>query len=171
MLHFAPVSFMQQNLEKHLNIDYLTADISFERSPMVKVDIQNMVFGNNVFDAILCSHVLEHVPNDRKAMREMYRVLKPNGYVVLMVPMQFKSHKTIEDPEVKTPQQRLKFYGQKDHVRYYGVDIKKRLEEAGFEVHLEKCSVAYDAAEREKYGLQAKHHIYFCIKPDVETSN
>ena len=168
LLHFAPESYLRDRFLQFPNIDYLTADISFDRNPMVKVDIQDMVFGHDVFDIILCSHVLEHVPNDRKAMKELYRVLKPNGQAVLMVPMQFKSEQTLEDPTVKTRQQRLKLYGQADHVRHYGVDIKERLEEAGFKVNLEKCDAAYNAAERAKYGLQAKHYIYQCIKPSSE---
>jgi ubiquinone/menaquinone biosynthesis C-methylase UbiE len=108
----------------------MTADL---HSPaMVKMDITNIQFPDETFDVVYCSHVLEHVPDDRKAMREFYRVLKSNGWAVLLVPIIVE--KTFEDPSIDKPKDRLRLFGQSDHVRKYGRDYVDRLRESGFSV-------------------------------------
>jgi ubiquinone/menaquinone biosynthesis C-methylase UbiE len=124
------------------NIQYLSADIN-ERKAMVKEDIVNLSFEDNSFDIIFCSHVLEHVEDDKRAMRELKRVLKPGGFAILQVPIyeKFLGKKILETNKlasVRTPEERKKFYGHPEHVRIYGKDYKKRLEEAGFSVKVEK---------------------------------
>lgn len=163
LLHFAPEKCIKHNLLKYSNIDYLSADIS---SPLAeeKVDIQSMKFDDNSFDIIYCSHVLEHIPDDRKAMKELHRVMKPTGWAILMVPIRFGSPKTLEDPNIKTPEERVKYYGQSNHLRYYGLDFKDRLEEAGFNVKVEDYIKVFDEASKDKYGLPKKDYIYFCTK-------
>src|SRR5262249_15343216 len=103
------------------SIDYLSADLS-NPSAMIKMDITDIRLPENSFDVILCSHVLEHVPEDRKAIAELYRVLKPGGWAVLQVPL--SDGETFEDRSVTDPKERARLFGQFDHVRRYGVDYR-----------------------------------------------
>ncbi|KKL68879.1 hypothetical protein LCGC14_2120580 [marine sediment metagenome] len=92
---------------------------------------------NNYFDVILCSHVLEHIPNDYLALKELYRVLKPKGWAILQVPIDHNRAKTFENSKIISPKERLRVFGQKDHVRIYGTNYKDRLERVGFIVKLD----------------------------------
>jgi ubiquinone/menaquinone biosynthesis C-methylase UbiE len=120
---------------------------------MVKMDITQIEYPSESFDAIICSHVLEHVQDDRRAMSELYRVLKPGGWAVLQVPLSLSLEKTVEDPSVTSPEERHYRYGQEDHVRIYGRDYTERLEQAGFQV--EKFSFAEEFGEgaAQRYGV------------------
>jgi len=164
LLHFAPEKCFADKISKFDTIDYLTVDL---KSPlaMKKVDIQNMDFEDAHFDAVYCSHVLEHVPDDSKAIGELYRVLKPGGYALIMVPINLKSATTLEDPSINTPEQRTKYYKQFDHVRYYGLDFKDRLSAVGFDVRVEDYASSFDSKYRSMYGLHTTYDlIYFCNK-------
>ena len=103
-------------LKKQLGSGYLTSDIRHPRA-MVKMDITDIQYPDNPFDVIYCSHVLEHVPDDRRALSEFYRILKPTGWAILLVPI--IAEKTFEDPSITDPSERLKLFGQADHVRGY----------------------------------------------------
>ena len=133
---------------------------------MIKIDITDIKFQNNTFDCILCSHVLEHILDDNKAIRELYRVLKPNGWAILQVPI--LREKTFEDPNIQTPEERLKYFGQEDHVRIYGLDYKDRLENAGFKVMVDPYLMELDEDIVQLYKLvpenEPKENIYYCIK-------
>ncbi len=131
MLHFAAEEMIASRLSGLGHLEYITADL-LEPSAMVQVDITAIQFGDQTFDALYCSHVLEHVTDDRKAMRECRRILKPNGWAVFMVPLFPEA--TIEDPSIADPQERERLFGQRDHVRRYGPDFEDRLKEAGFAV-------------------------------------
>lgn len=99
----------------------------------VKADICALPFEDNTYDFILCNHVLEHIPNDLKAMEELYRVLKPGGTAILQVPLEEDRENTFEDDSITDQQERTRIFGQYDHVRIYGQDYYKRLQEVGFE--------------------------------------
>jgi len=131
MLHFAPEPLFSSRLSRLGDLDYTTADL-YNSAAMVKADITALQFSDETFDVIYCSHVLEHIPDDRKAMRECRRVLKKNGYAIILVPITTTS--TIEDPSVKDPKERERLFGQHDHVRRYGPDFADRLCESGFNV-------------------------------------
>ncbi|MCX7593402.1 MAG: methyltransferase domain-containing protein [Fischerella sp.] len=167
VLHFAPEFQLYRVLRSLPNLDYLTADLSAPRS-MVHVDVTDMPFADNSFDVILCNHVLEHVPDDRKAMRELHRVLKPTGWAILQVPLDTTLEKTLEDPSIVSEEDRIKFYGQKDHVRQYGRDYKNRLEAAGFKVKVEDYIHKIGTELAERYRLISEDNnsedIYFCTK-------
>ncbi|MEM7555688.1 MAG: methyltransferase domain-containing protein [Cyanobacteria bacterium P01_A01_bin.84] len=167
VLHFAPEFQLYKLINKLPNIDYLTADLSAPRV-MVNIDITDIPFDDNSFDVILCNHVLEHIPDDAKAMKELYRVLKPGGWSILQVPLDNNLEETLEDPNIVSEEDRLKFYGQKDHVRQYGLDYKNRLEEAGFKVNVENYIEQLGATVTEKYRLISEDNnsedIYFCSK-------
>jgi len=131
MLHVAPEEVFEKLLSHQLGVDYLTADL-FNPSAMVKMDITDIQYPDESFDVIYCSHVLEHVADDRKAMREFFRVLKPNGWAILLVPIIGKF--TFEDSSITDPVERTKLFGQEDHVRNYGRDYVDRLRSVGFYV-------------------------------------
>jgi SAM-dependent methyltransferase len=133
LLHIAPEKCFLKPFSRLLGNDYLTADLE---SPWakVKMDVQHIPFGENEFDVIFCNHLLEHVTDDRQAMREMFRVLRPGGWGILLSPVTVGKKETYEDPSITTPQARLKAYGQSDHLREYGEDYVRRLAEAGFKV-------------------------------------
>jgi len=131
MLHVAPEQGLEKLFKKYLGDGYLSGDLD---SPiaMVKMDITDIKYPDNSFDIIYCSHVLEHVPKDKQAIFELYRVLKLRGWAMILVPITVE--KTFEDPSVITPKERLKIFGQEDHVRRYGQDFIQILTNAGFKV-------------------------------------
>jgi SAM-dependent methyltransferase len=165
LLHFAPELCFVEMFSRQSNIEYFPVDID-QSSPFIRerVDIQNAQYPDNFFDAIYCSHVLEHVPDDKKAMRELYRILKISGWAILQVPINVNSNNTIEDPRINTPEKRSQFYEQKDHLRYYGLDYPQRLKEAGFKVKVDKFLLKFDNRARKRYGLPKTEDIYFCTK-------
>jgi SAM-dependent methyltransferase len=129
MLHFAPEPGLEPHLSAALGPLYITADLT-STTVRERMDVTRIGHPNDSFDVIYCSHVLEHVDDDRRAMAELFRVLKPSGWAVLLVPI--TAEKTFEDPAVTDPQERLRLFGQEDHVRRYGPDYVDRLETAGF---------------------------------------
>src|SRR5262245_6184809 len=128
LLHFAPETEFTKRFRKIRGIDYLSADLVSPHA-IVKMDITDIDRPDSSFDVIYCSHVLEHVPDDRKAISEMFRVLKPGGWALIQVPMSKKG--TIEDPSITDAGERERLFGQSNHVRRYGLDIKDRLAAAG----------------------------------------
>lgn len=162
MLHVAPEPCLQPRLAKRLGGGYLTADL-FDPRAMVKMDIMEIQYPDQSFDVIYCSHVLEHVPDDRRAMRELCRVLKAGGWAILLVPI--TSGTTFEDASIVDPAERLKAFGQEDHVRRYGTDYVDRLRDAGFSVAVTEVGDLADRGAAERMGLApASGNIYFCTK-------
>ena len=162
VLHVAPELCFESRFRQRLGDSYITADL-FNPRAMVSMDITDIQYPDESFDVIYCSHVLEHVHDDKKAMREFCRVLKKTGWAILLVPI--TSDVTFEDPTITDPQERLKAFGQEDHVRRYGPDYVSRLEEAGFNVQM--TTIAELAHEQDiiKMGLTAASgEIYFCTK-------
>jgi predicted SAM-dependent methyltransferase len=140
LLHFAPETIFHNIFSELNNIDYWPVDL-FRKDDYIRenVDMANIPYEDNSFDIIFNNHVLEHVPNDKKAMEELYRVVKPsseNGVVIIMVPLSYNLNKTLEKEEYNTPELRLKHYGQHDHVRIYGKDFKDKLKSVGFSVEV-----------------------------------
>ena len=132
VLHVAPEQVFYRKFKSFSHWDYTTTDL---HSPLadVKADICALPFEDNTYDFILCNHVLEHIPNDLKAMEELYRVLKPGGTAILQVPLEEDRENTFEDNSITDRQERTRIFGQYDHVRIYGQDYYKRLQEVGFE--------------------------------------
>ena len=171
VLHFAPEEPFY-DLFKSKNIEYHAVDL-YPTSPRVeeKMDIQDIQYDDDYFDLIYCSHILEHVPDDIKAMRELLRVLKPGGIAIIMVPINgvvyelpFDESKTYEDENINTPEAREKYYGQDDHVRLYGSDFKERLLEAGFTIKSDDFIKKLGFETIERYALLRNESLFECTK-------
>jgi SAM-dependent methyltransferase len=162
MLHIAPEPFFASRLKKRLGKNYLSADLKSRRA-MVRMDVTAIPFPDGAFDAIYCSHVLEHVADDRLALREFFRVLRHGAWAIILVPV--GPGPTVEDPTIVSPAGRLKAFGQEDHVRRYGPDFSDRLEEAGFSVRVGRVNELFGADESSRMGLTAAAgDIYHCRK-------
>ncbi|MCH3881053.1 MULTISPECIES: class I SAM-dependent methyltransferase [Tenacibaculum] len=133
VLHIAPEQCFLDIFRKQKNLDYITSDLE---SPIadVKADICDLPFKDNEFDVVFCNHVLEHIPDDTKAMQELYRVLKPNGMGIFQIPQDINRAETFEDNSITDPKERAKIFGQYDHVRVYGSDYFDKLRSIGFKV-------------------------------------
>lgn len=133
VLHFAPEQAFYKRFRQMKHLDYVTTDLN---SPLadVKADICNLPFNDNEFDIILCNHVLEHIPDDTKAMQELFRVMKPGGYGIFQIPQDLKRESTFEDNSITDRKQRAEIFGQYDHVRIYGRDYFEKLRSVGFKV-------------------------------------
>jgi SAM-dependent methyltransferase len=138
VLHVAPEPGLHRRLSAAPNLDYRSGDLDPARYPfapeMRRLDLTALPQPDGYFDAVLANHVLEHVERDDRAMSEVLRVLRPGGLALLQVPIALRLATTREDPGVRTPEQRLRVYGQRDHLRLYGVDYPERLRAAGFQV-------------------------------------
>jgi SAM-dependent methyltransferase len=135
LLHVAPEYGISARLRKNA-IDYVAVDISPQEyndiGGVTYCDITAIDFPDEHFDLIICSHVLEHVPDDRLAIKELFRVLRPKGTAILQVPISASLQRTVEDPFLKDPRECERRFGQHDHVRIYGADYATRLREGGF---------------------------------------
>jgi SAM-dependent methyltransferase len=165
VLHFAPELCLYAAFRKQANLDYVPADLNSPLA-MQTIDITQIPYPDNTFDVILCSHVLEHVSEDRQAIREMFRVLKPGGWGIVQPPIDTGRTATLEDPAIVSPEDRQRFYGHDDHVRLYGLDYKDRLEEAGFHVNVDYYVQTLDPGIVEACALPANEAIYFCSKSE-----
>ncbi|PQE00643.1 methyltransferase type 11 [Mycobacterium sp. EPG1] len=163
VLHVAPEPQFEKLLKPAIGPSYITADL-FDPSAMVRMDVTNIEYPDNTFDVVYCSHVLEHVDDDLKAMSEFLRVLKPSGWAVLSVPI--SAAKTFEDPSVTDPAERLRLFGQEDHVRRYGPDYIDRLKSVGFKVTVINPEDFLEAAEISEMavGPNRGEQIFFCTK-------
>ena len=165
LLHIAPESNLSKYLMAHTNVEYTAGDKrcdGYTYPDYVRdVDIMNLHdIPDNTYDVLVCNHVLEHVPDDIVAMKELRRVIKPDGIAILQVPYAQKLEKTFEDKTILIPEARFEAYGQNDHVRLYGLDYKNRLESAGFRVKISEISKDYPA----KYGLNCNENLFVCYK-------
>jgi len=145
------------------NLNYTTTDLN---SPIadVKADICDLPFSDNEFDFIICNHVLEHIPDDTKAMQEIYRILAPGGSAILQVPYKADLKNTFEDDSITDSKERARIFGQYDHVRVYGMDYFSKLESIGFKVEAVDYTNRLTESEVEKYRLPKGELIPLCKK-------
>jgi SAM-dependent methyltransferase len=166
LLHVAPEERIRNILSSRRNLDYLTGDL-YSTNVQIKMDITDIQFPDNSFDAIICNHVLEHVVDDRKAMAELYRVLKPGRWAILQVPMSQSLDKTYEDFSITTAKGREEAFGQDDHVRIYATDYTTRLAQAGFEVTVFKWTAEAESfgGHNNVFGLNEDECVFLASKP------
>jgi SAM-dependent methyltransferase len=165
VLHFAPESGMKDYFRGIEGLVYVDTDLMMP-SASVRSSITGLPFPDNSFSLIYCSHVLEHVPDDLAAMRELYRVLKPGGTALVAVPI--RGATTYENPAVSTPEERFAHFGQSDHVRWYGLDIAERMAGVGFRAETAMMPDFLGCSEREKsyYQISQNHYLFLCHKPE-----
>ncbi|MBP1225879.1 class I SAM-dependent methyltransferase [Flavobacterium sp. 1355] len=165
VLHFAPEQAFYKRFRKQKNLDYTTTDLL---SPLadVKADICNLPFKDNEYDVILCNHVLEHIPDDTKAMQELFRVLKPGGMAILQIPQDLSREVTFADDSITDQKERAKIFGQYDHVRVYGRDYFDKLRSIGFIVIEEDYTNKISPELVEKYCLAKGEIIPLCFKQE-----
>lgn len=166
LLHIAPEYCFIKRFKNMKNLDYTTGDLE---SPWadVKMDINAMPFEDNCFDVVFCNHVLEHIPDDVHAMREILRVMKPGGWSILQVPQNYDMAKTDEDLTITDPKERERRFLQNDHFRLYGRDYADRLIKAGFEVEENHLVKELAPELRERYALPISEVLYIARKPKV----
>jgi SAM-dependent methyltransferase len=164
-LDIAPSSSLQRFiLHEYPSLKYRSAD-SMMTGVDDKVDISQMdIFTDETFDFFICSHVLEHVEEDRKAMKELHRILKPEGKGIVMVPILLCLDDDFEDPSITTPEARWKFFGQDDHVRMYSkTGFTSKLSDAGFRVS--ELDISFFGAELfNSYGIHPRSVLYIVEK-------
>lgn len=163
VLHFAPEQAFYKRFRKLANLDYTTTDLN---SPLadVKADICDLPFKDESFDFILCNHVLEHIPDDTKAMQEIFRILKKGGTAILQIPQDLSRETTFEDDSITDPKERAEIFGQYDHVRVYGRDYFNKLRSIGFTVKEVNYTGKLSPEEIDRYRLAEGEIIPVCLK-------
>lgn len=157
ILDFSPSRTLYRILKKDKSITYFSTDFENEFLADYRFDITNIDAESESFDLIICYHILEHIDNDQQAMRELFRVLKPDGTCLIQTP--FKDGEIYEDFSITTQEDRSKHFGQDDHVRIYSVNgLKERLEKSGFLVDVQTFP------KDHFLGLCENEHILFCTK-------
>lgn len=171
VLHFAPEAGLSQIFIQH-QCEYFPVDIDVERYSNIpgirQADICDIPFPDNMFDMIVCIHVLEHIPDDGKALSELYRVLKPGGIALLQTPFSEKLEKTFVDPNVKTVEDQIQAYVEEGHVRIYGKDLFDRYWNAGFHLDFVSSSSFFSERDSRKYGFNNKEDLMLVTKPALK---
>lgn len=166
VLHFAPEWCFRDKFRECIGMDYYPVDINPD-FPGIRdvVDITDIPYEDAYFDVIICSHVIEHIANEQKALSELYRVLKDDGVAYINVPISDALEVTLEKEQYNTPELRSQYYGQFDHVRLYGNDYPNRLEHyGGWKVDVIDYNSSFTDAETRMYGLSKNEKIYKCTK-------
>ncbi|WP_246517185.1 glycosyltransferase [Clostridium aciditolerans] len=164
VLHIAPENHIQK-IVGDLNIkEYVCGDLHPINKSIIEMDITNIQFEDKYFDFIICNHVLEHIPDDLKAMKELFRVLKKGGYAVLQTPYSPEINESFENKNINNDELRKKFYGQSDHVRIYGKDLFERIKMAGFKLEIVKNNDLFTEEEAKKYGFNNKEDLILAFK-------
>ncbi len=169
VLHISPSISLKKFISSLPNIDYTTGikyheGFYYSKNSAI-LDITDIPFKNNEFDIIICNHVLEHILDDKKAMTELFRVLKPDGWAILQVPISHILKTTYEDKNITTTKEREKYFGQFDHVRIYGQDYIKRLEDVGFKVETHNPNKEnWGISDITKYAINPDEDIFIARK-------
>jgi SAM-dependent methyltransferase len=167
VLHVAPEVAFMEILREQPHLDYLPGDKMVDgysnQQGVRNLDLTALDLPADSVDLVICNHVLEHIPDDAAAMREMYRVLRKGGRAVITVPVREELERTYEDPSITTPAQRRIHFGQWDHVRFYGLDLRERLAMAGFQVEVVRYGERFTPEEYRRLGF-CKDVIFLATK-------
>ncbi|MBI2259855.1 MAG: methyltransferase domain-containing protein [Flavobacteriia bacterium] len=163
LLHIAPEQCFYDRFKKQKNLKYLTGDLV---SPLAQLhfDLHSIPLENELFDVLICNHVLEHVEDPMQCLSEMYRVMKKGAWAILQVPLDSSRELTYEDKNITSPEEREKHFWQKDHVRLFGKDYPEWLKKAGFEVKIYNVQEKFDADFIQKNRLIPDELLYIAIK-------
>lgn len=171
LLHIAPEYAFLRRFSQTEGLRYVTGDFDSALATH-ELDVMDLPFEAESFDSLICNHVLEHVVDDRRALAEIHRVLRPGGWAILMCPVDYRRATTLEDPAIVTLEDRHRVYGQSDHARLYGRDYSDRLAAAGFTVRADSYLDCFDAGSIARLGLRreqddafGEEQIFFCAKP------
>ncbi len=164
VLHVAPEECFARSLARMQNLSYLSVDYDSTMA-MQRMDITDIHYPGQSFDVVIANHVLVYVDDDRRALREIFRVLSSGGWALLQVPIDYSREHTLEDPSITDPRERHRVFGQYDHVRAYGRDYLGRLADAGFDVTVDEFVKQLAPAVIDELGLDAGETIYLCRKP------
>jgi len=162
LLHFSPEWCLSRRLRKLPGLRYVTTDLDTSQPADLRLDITALDLPDSSFDAVLCSHVLEHVPDAARAMAELRRITAPGGFCLVMVPLDLGRSTTYEDPSIIAPEDRQREYLQYDHVRLYAPDIADRLRAAGFAVEVVDMHAELGEQAAARYRLLASDLIFLC---------
>jgi SAM-dependent methyltransferase len=163
VLHVAPEQCFLKRFKALENLDYTTADLE---SPLADLhfDLHDIPLEDNLYDFFICNHVLEHVEDDKKVLHEVLRILKPEGKALMQVPLDYERETTYEDTTITKPSDREKHFGQKDHLRVYGLDYPDRLRKQGFDVEEIDYSEMMGKEKLSRYRLDPRELLYLCSK-------
>tara|TARA_B110000503_G_scaffold90897_1_gene137361 strand:+ start:101 stop:871 length:771 start_codon:yes stop_codon:yes gene_type:complete len=162
-LHIAPEQCFLDIFRKQQNLEYTTSDLE---SPIadVKADICDLPFKDNSFDVVFCNHVLEHITDDKKAMQELFRVMKKGGFGIFQIPQDIARKTTFEDNSITDKKERAKIFGQYDHVRVYGLDYFNKLRSVGFKVDEIEYTQKITQEKLERFCLMKNEILPVCYK-------
>lgn len=163
LLHVSPRYALARRFARMADLDYIAVDLEKRPHVAIQADAAALPFEAASCDAIVCIHVLEHMSNDRGAMDEFFRVLKPGGWALVTTPIRL-DQPTYEDPDIVDPAERARAFGEPSHVRYYGHDLIDRLHESGFDVTLDRGD-ELDPESCRRYGLLTDENVLLCRKP------
>jgi SAM-dependent methyltransferase len=162
LLHFSPEWCLRRRLQARPGLRYVTTDLDPSQQVDLRLDITALDLPDDSFDAVLCSHVLEHVPDDAAAMAELRRITAPGGFTLVMVPLARDRAATHEDASITAPEDREREFLQHDHVRLYAPDISDRLRAAGFAVETVDLHAELGPDAAARYRLLASDLIFLC---------
>lgn len=165
VLHIAPERKLRERIENLRVKQYVAADLFPADDTIQRVDVTDIQFEDGAFDVVICNHVLEHVPDDRAAMRELRRVLASGGIAVLQTPYSTRLESAIEDPGVDDDDARWLLFGQEDHVRLYGRDLFTRLADAGFTLDVKGHHEALAPYSAEQFGVNPREDLLLVRAP------
>lgn len=163
LLYFAPNWGLEKYFRQQKQVYNCNTSDLYAPNVDFKSDITNLLFDERSFDLIVCSHVLEHVPDDTKAIAELFRVLRVGGIALIQVPYNCSAEYTDEDLSIVAPKERERRFSQFDHVRRYGRDIVERLQKPGFKVEAVDLTQSYTPEENRRLGLR-NNTIFVCCK-------
>jgi predicted SAM-dependent methyltransferase len=164
VLHFAPEAHVEKAIVGLSPKQYVRGDSSPDRPDITRLDATEIPFPDETFDFIICNHVLEHIPDDRRAIAELHRVLKRGKHAVLQTPYSSVLAQSFEDANINTDEMRLAFYGQSDHVRVYGGDLFSKLEKAGFVLQRTKHADVLSDINSKYYGVNPREELLLVRK-------
>jgi hypothetical protein len=165
ILHFAPEKHLSQKIQSHQPLNYVKGDLFPYRPDMVKLDATNLQFEDDSFDLIICNHVLEHIPNHLDALREFFRVLRPEGMAILQTPYSALLKNHFEDDAITSEAQRRFFYGQTDHVRVVsGTELRHDFQSVGFKLDIKSHNEFFLNDEHEYFGVNPKEPLLMVRK-------